>query len=354
MPGFYLSCHAPSGHPGGHGCPGRFPGGGGPPRTARWMPVRRLGRAFAAKFAAKSSGLTNEIPLFKAMRESLEAVASPPQVVVESYHGSSHQVRFTFAGGAPYCRPVPRCELSDLAVVVYDRVTLDARLTYIQAKSERAARAVSGAVAGQQLIANTEQWELLSKRPLINGVRTFNPPRDLLSAAALSSIGSFTFFIHGGRAVEIYYAAASQLHLVSHRGNRKGKVLAAADACQCSPGPECLSVFGAGDFAAFLFGMMIGTPILDAGAPVKWAATSWLAKQLRGFAARERAGRADVATELAGLLDPDDRGVALHPNVGATSLLIFGLANRTRTWMSAGGERPAAATSKPEVSVTRW
>jgi hypothetical protein len=293
----------------------------------------QLGTAFAQSFASNSVGRgKGEIDLFQAMQESLGAIAQPPHVVVEEYHGANHQVAFT--GSGTYSRTKARCELSDLLVVVYDRQTKDARLTYIQAKSERGVAANANGVAGQPLVANLEQWDLLARRPQIAAApgawgrpSSFNPPQDLLSGAQLCSIGSFAFFLHGPNGVDIYYSAASQLCRPPRYVTRYGKLVAVRDVCRCGPAPECLSVYGNSEFGAFLFGLMIGTPILLSGRPATASVCTWLAAQLRGFATQAVAAdaRAEVTSELADLLDSDRAPAAPTPSVGARTFLLFGL-----------------------------
>lgn len=291
-----------------------------------------LGIKFAQAFASNSAGLgKGEIALFRALQASLVTTASHPDVAVEEYHGAAHQV--TFTGSGTYSRANARCELSDLLVVVYDRTTKDARLTYIQAKSERDVGASSSGVAGRDLKANLEQWDLLARRPLIGPApgpwgrpSAFNPPADLLHSAQLASIGSFAFFLHGAAGVDIYYCAASMLAMPYSYSTRSGKLTALGDVCRCVPDPECLSVYGNAEFGAFLFGMMIGTPILTSGAPQQASVSAWLAAQLRGFRADAADRGAALADELADLLSPHgDVAAALEPNVGATTFLLFGL-----------------------------
>ncbi|MBX3273890.1 MAG: hypothetical protein KF729_26735 [Sandaracinaceae bacterium] len=263
-----------------------------------------------------------EIGLFHALKRSLVALAQPPAVLVEVYHGPKYQVCFT--GTATYLRAAPRCELSDLAVIVYDRRSGDARLTYIQAKSERTVAASQRGVANQRLSANLAQWHLLAMRPVIRGATTsFSPPQDLLSSARLESIGAFAFFLHGPSGVDIYYAAASRLALAGPYTSRSGRVVAAPEICRCQPVPECLSVYGNAEFGAFLLGLMIGTPILRQRRP-QMAVSGWLAAQLRGLA-KGVPSQGAIAREIAELLDPDGPETASQPSLGATSVVIFGL-----------------------------
>lgn len=292
----------------------------------RYPSAISLGQAFANSFAATSSGIgKGEIVLFRAMEASLKAVGSHPGVVVEEYHGAHHQV--TFTGSGTYSRTNARCELSDLLVIVYDRQAKYARMSYIQAKSERSVPASVNGIAGSLLAANLEQWDLLARRPSIGGVGSFKPPLDLLKSALLSSIGSFVFFVHAAGGVAVQYAAASRLTRPSASVKRYGKLIIGPDACHCGPHPECVSVYGNAEFGEFLFGMMIGTPILIRGKPVSPPLGGWLAAQLRGLAAMAVANDppAALANELADLLDPDRAPAAQTPNVGAATLLLFGM-----------------------------
>jgi len=289
----------------------------------------KLGQAFAKSFANNSANVgKGEVALFQAMQKSLLALANPPNVVVEEYHGTQHQV--TFTGSGTYSRTNARCELSDLLIVVYDCDSKYARLTYIQAKSERNVPASPCGIAGKHLGANLEQWDLLARRPPIRGVGTFKPPSDLLCRALLPSIGSFVFFIHGCASVDIYYCAASWLTMPYPYSTRAGKLTAVGNLCLChhgapipKPPPECVSVYGNAEFGAFLFGMMIGEPILIHGTPQRAGLASWLAAQLRGLAARADR-KESLAGELADLLAPQGER-AQEPNVGAATLLLFGL-----------------------------
>lgn len=314
--------------------------------------VRKLGNAFANDFTNRTKSLgKRELVLFRAMTESLMSTAGS-NVKVEEYHGWGHQVLFT--GTCSHSRTKARCELSDLMVVVFDHQTKDARLCYIQAKSESKVIASTCGVAGQELKANLEQWELLSKRPLVQGVGSFKPPKTLLSSAMLDSVGSFVFFLHSGTGVTIQYAAASVLEPPRTYTSKNGKLVVPFDHCTCRPHPkcfypkccylacchpsigypECRSVYGNDKFGSFLFGLMIGTPVLVGGSPVlDWGSperagespsegvgAKWLAKQLRGFE-KASADERPVARAIATLLDPDG-DPAQYPNVGAASLLL--------------------------------
>lgn len=282
-----------------------------------------IGTRFAQLFRSNSLGIgKGEIVLFRAMQLSLLQVANPPHIVVEEYHGSRHQVMFQ--GNGIYSRTSARCELSDLLVVICDSQMQNARITYIQAKSERSISAKVNGVAGSLLDANLEQWDLLARRPNITGVGRFRPPQNLLSGTQLASIGSFVFFLHGANGVDIQYASASNLYPPHHSRLRRGKLTAAIDSCQCPP-HECLSVYGSQEFGSFLFGLMIGTPIILSGNPTTLPVGLWLAGQLRSLAAEATEVDQDtvLATRLANLLDPDRRQGTGTSTVGARMFMLF-------------------------------
>src|SRR5690606_20545664 len=136
-----------------------------------------------------------ELAHFRAMNSSMvTASTTDVRVASHEYHGARHQVRFQGYGG--YSRPNARCELSDLAVVTFDKKLKKGRLTYIQAKYERLANRHCCSLPPKTLAANLEQWDLLGRRPrLTGGVGNFSPPPTLLSDAAHDSIGTFVFFV---------------------------------------------------------------------------------------------------------------------------------------------------------------
>ena len=140
-------------------------------------------KAYDISFQNLTAGFAHkEVPLFRAMHSALINLSS--SFDVEEYHGSANQVKFT--GNGSYSRIEARCELSDLMIISFSSITRSVRLTYLQAKSERA---VLSTVCGREFSANLEQWFLLEQRPIITGVGNFYPPDDLLSSDLLSSVG---------------------------------------------------------------------------------------------------------------------------------------------------------------------
>jgi hypothetical protein len=283
-------------------------------------PAIAFGNNFDASFRSLTHGYThNEIPLFRALRSALLSLSGKFQI--EEYHGTSNQV--TFSGNGSYARTNARCELSDLMIITYSPTSRHARLTYLQAKSERA---TLHSVCGRPFAANLEQWFLLSTRPALAGAGTFNPPTDLLSSALLPSVGSFAFFYKdGGGEFQTYYATANYMQPLGTYSQRYGK-LQAVGPCMVinnSGYAECLAACGNASFAKSLYRLEIGTPVHSAISH-GLSTRNWLAANLRSQiqVARATDSPSGLAQELLGILQPEETQ-ALSRSFGAKHLIII-------------------------------
>ncbi len=258
-----------------------------------------FGRRFDSAFVSATRNYSpREIPLFRALSATLTGLGS--HFAVEEYHGSSRQVRFS--GNGTHARRSARCELSDLLIVVFSPATKVARLTYLQAKSERR---IARNLCAHPLSANLEQWFLLASRPLIAGVGAFCPPNDLLSGALLPSVGTFAFFYRRGSTFQTFYASASHLSPAAGSTGRYGKVIAQGK-CQVTTvngHEECLAACGNASFAANLYDMRIGTPV-SPSLPATSGVCTWLGHVLRSLIsdAEAKDRPTDVARQLANAL----------------------------------------------------
>lgn len=283
-------------------------------------PAISFASSFDARFRSLTRGFThNEIPLFRAMHSAL--VGLNGQFQIEEYHGISHQVRFT--GNGSYARTQARCELSDLMIVTYSPISHHVRLTYLQAKSERA---TLHSVCRKQFSANLEQWFLLSTRPTIWGVGAFNPPSDLLSNALLPSVGSFAFFYKDSVGdFQTYYATANHLSPPATYSQRYGKLRAVGPCVVVtnSGHAECLAACGNDSFARSLYRLEIGTPIHNAIHQSR-STRNWLGANLISQIqiARESDKSSGLAQELLGLLEPEETQT-LSGSFGAKNLIII-------------------------------
>lgn len=279
-------------------------------------------RDFDIRFGAATSGMSGaEIPLFTAMCNVLSGCARHG-VRAEIYHGSRYQVRFP--GDGVHARYKARCELSDLLIVAFSSASREVRITYLQAKSERAT--VTNPLV-HEYSANLEQWYLLSTRPRISGIgAAANMPPDLLSGAAMESVGSFGFFYRDTKnKFQIFYSSAASLSVTSRRANRGGSVKFGGIAMSYSPSGavECLSAATSFDFAKSLFMMEIGT-IIDLSDRKPGSASRWLAGGLReAMADSLRENKSiRVAEELVGLLEVDVDSLP-QATLGAREVLVL-------------------------------
>ena len=276
---------------------------------------------FDSEFKKKTQNFNgNEIPLFRAMSDSLLATSS--QFGIEEYHGTSNQVRFI--GDNVNARINARCELSDLLIIVFSEQTKEVRLTYLQAKSERSKITPS---LHSQFNANYEQWYLLSQRPSITGVGSFAPPPDLLSGATLPSIGTYAFFYKNNIGeFETYYASADNLHPLASNRSMKGKI-AAIDGKnyfrQINGYKECIASINNYYFAYHLFNLTIGSPISIAN-PAMANVRNWLCMNLRSKISIEKSNdkSTSIAENLIDILEPEDNS-SVNGDLGSKKLFII-------------------------------
>ena len=288
--------------------------------TSMKDPAVEFSMAYDKNFRTHTKGYShNEIPLFRALNTALISLSGAFDV--EEYHGTAHQVKFT--GNGSYARINARCELSDLMIVSFSQITRSVRLTYLQAKSERA---VLSSVCGRRFSANLEQWFLLENRPPITGAGNFKPPSDLLSSALLSSVGSFAFFYKDPKGdFQTYYAAASHLAPPHAYSQRYGK-LQARGACGVTASgghAECLAACDNRSFAESLYRLEIGTPI-DSSIHEAASTRDWLSANLRGriTEAERTDAPSRLARELLGLLASDGTDSS-NDSFGAKNLIII-------------------------------
>lgn len=299
-------------------------------------PAIAFGRNFDASFRLLTHGFShNEVPLFRAMQSALVGLCG--QFQVEEYHGTSHQVRFT--GNGSYARTQARCELSDLMIVTYSPISRHVRLTYLQAKSERA---TVHSVCGSPFSANLEQWFLLSTRPSIQGAGAFSPPSDLLSNAVLPSVGSFAFFYKDGSGnFQTYYATANHLQPPATYSQRYGKLQAGGPCMVVNNAghAECLAACGNESFAKSLYRLEIGTPVHGAISQSR-STRNWLAANLGSQIqiARETDRTSGLAQELLELLEPVEMPT-LVGSFGAKNLIIIKSASEPRPAVNTGAAR---------------
>lgn len=267
-------------------------------------------------------GPVNEEILFGKLRQSFLALSN--KFHVEEYHGRNHQVKFNGLGSWGRGSKA-RCELSDLLIVTFSKSPkLDIRLTFLQAKYEKQSIFKKPQIS---FAANLEQWDLLSSRPPITGIRNFKPPKNLLSGALLPSVGTFGFFYKQKQDFQIFYCIANRLKPSSYNyRQRKGRLHLAYPIyrnrvnnqhgykeCQVAP---CTQYF-----AYQLYQGHIGTPINTV--PGAHNLRVWLGGVLSSLIYEPHAeGERVLVRELLSSLDVDRRPGGMH-SFGTKSLIII-------------------------------
>lgn len=217
-----------------------------------------LGISLQNAFLREAKGKSREIALFRALQDAFSGLSG--NALVEEYHGSRSQVRFTRhrRGG----RITPQCELADLLLICYRRGdTISVRMTWLQAK-----------LNGKPLLfpsfafpANLEQWDLLCNRPEVRGAyRRFNPPPNLLSEAVLPSIGSFGVFYPVGATFDRAYFSADTLKPVNDHYSKCGTLRFQKPSCclrSCQGHMELMFAGRLNKFGNALGRGLVGSPI---------------------------------------------------------------------------------------------
>lgn len=211
-------------------------------------------------------GITGEIAYFRALQNAFTGISKNYQI--EEYHGSSHQI--VFNGSAHrWARRTARCELSDLMILAFRKnPSPSIRLSFIQAKFDKASHAHLGARMPKQisLNANLEQWDLLSRRPRLSPAnRSFTPMPDLLSGALLPSVGSFIFLRapHTSVIPSLTYESADAISITGSPTSKHAKVTTNLTTNFRNVGPflEMSSTASCRRFGAALHLHLVGTPI---------------------------------------------------------------------------------------------
>lgn len=165
------------------------------------MPARKI----AADFRASASfSKDNEVQLFRKFANAI--VANTRSVFIDETHGATKcNVSFTLTSGSS-----TRCEIADLLILSRSKNASYLRATFWQAKKQRKSKWVALGSNDKHVdfTGQFNQWDLLSRRPAILGVASFQPPSDLLNSFESASIGSFGVFYERASQIEVMHSVA--------------------------------------------------------------------------------------------------------------------------------------------------
>jgi hypothetical protein len=155
-------------------------------------------------FRAKSNFTkAGEVDLFRNLAVSI-AGYSDSTFINETHGAKVCNVNFTSITGKS-----ETCEIADLLIVSCSAHGA-LRATFWQAKKQGKSKWL-GATTGNEHFdfkGQFNQWDLLSRRPSIAGVGSFDPPASLLSSFDSASIGSFGVFYLRGSLIEVNHSVA--------------------------------------------------------------------------------------------------------------------------------------------------
>jgi hypothetical protein len=155
-------------------------------------------------FSSTSFKADGEVALFRKFSESI--VANSKSVFIDETHGGGVcNVSFISATGKQEI-----CEISDLLIMTLNTNSSEVRATFWQVKKQKTSKWINVSNTGSQLDFKGQfnQWDLLSRRPKINGINKFNPPSELLESFDSPGIGSFGVFYEKGGGIELAHSTA--------------------------------------------------------------------------------------------------------------------------------------------------
>lgn len=146
----------------------------------------------------------NEVALFRKLSIAIQSESN--SVLIDETHGGG----FCNVSFVSPTNKTETCEISDLLIMSYSREINSWRATFWQAKKQGVSKWNNVAQNGTQLDFKGQfnQWDLLSRRPEVVGVKTFKPPKDILSCFPSSSIGSYGVFYEKSGQIEVAHSIA--------------------------------------------------------------------------------------------------------------------------------------------------
>lgn len=148
---------------------------------------------------------SDEVQLFRTLAKAI-VKHSQSTFIDETHGGNVCNVSFVSATGK-----TETCEIADLLIVSAEgNGTQQLRATFWQAKKQSVSKWLNVTSTGSQLDFKGQfnQWDLLSRRPDINGVGAFVPPTNLLGSFSSSGIGTFGVFHEKGGLLEVAHSIA--------------------------------------------------------------------------------------------------------------------------------------------------
>ncbi|MBI9010949.1 MAG: hypothetical protein JEZ08_01865 [Clostridiales bacterium] len=152
------------------------------------------------KVFTTGKGQLGEVVLFRHLTESIKIAGGPNKVF--EYHGVKSKVEYRSVMHATSGHLL-RCELCDLCIISYSKISKKIRITFLQNKAHQQIS------LGSRFTGNVRQWELLSKRPKVKSLGSVKVSPKTLKDAVLPSVGSFGIFYKSGSEYSMQYSVAN-------------------------------------------------------------------------------------------------------------------------------------------------
>ncbi|HET7833822.1 MAG TPA: hypothetical protein VFK88_12750 [Gallionella sp.] len=233
----------------------------------------------ATDFRAKASfAKADEVALFRNLAQSI-ATHSCSTFINETHGGKVCNVSFTSVTGNP-----ETCEIADLLIVSCGPNGM-LRATFWQAKKQNMSKWLASTKGNEHFDFNGQfnQWDLLSRRPLIAGVGSFHPPTTLLSSFESAAIGSFGVFYQRGSLIEVSHSVAECISC--HNPTVKHPKLSINGYLEkyCYSNGEIITRSSLEAFLQALFAHQIGAFLNPAEGAHRWLVTYARSKAAKAF-----------------------------------------------------------------------
>lgn len=246
------------------------------------MSATTIASAFRA--AAKFS-VDDEVGLFRKLAKAIEG--GTPSLFIDETHGAVKcNVEFSLTTGG-----VTRCEIADLLIISKSDFPPFYRATFWQAKKQSKAKWVALGTTDRHVDFRGQfnQWDLLSRRPVVAGVSPFSPPSDLLSSFRSGSVGSFGVFYERASQIELTYSIAEFISCANPKAKHSVMVANAYLENYVCYGQEVIVRTGLVMFLEALLGHHVGAPI-----DVSNAANAWILAYARNKVATAQGEYLDI------------------------------------------------------------
>lgn len=223
--------------------------------------------SIANNFRTSASFATDgEVALFRKL--AIAITNSSNSVFVDETHGATtHNVAFNLTTGVS-----TRCEIADLLIITKSKNHPFLRATFWQAKKQSNPKWISLGTSDKHIDfkGKFNQWDLLSRRPPIQGIAPFHPPSDLLSSFDSASIGSFGVFYQRNSKIEVMHSVAEFIACGSPRSAKPTLVANAFLERYSYMGEEVAVRVALEPFLGALFEHQIGAPVLMTEPSHQW------------------------------------------------------------------------------------